>query len=263
MMWGKRSSRFGSGHRPTDRHLPKTKKPEAVGTEAEAKKNQERNARDFRYPKQGFVTPIEYTLLYAMLAVPTIYPESVMLEHIKEQDFSEFMLVKPPPDAKQQSALEDADDDDYSTSYAQLSALMNLAAERWPPPKTEEDGAKSVPQQLCRSILQTVVRHAEAHDLEREAEVQELLEPLGRLNEQKANQAGLALVVPMYLGLGASMVTANPVPIWIGYVVAGALSANKTPGDAEQRNMRELNAVGQRMADAEKTSLLDDSEHDG
>jgi len=259
-MW-RNSPRIGGGQRPSNRHLPnKAKKPDAVGTEAQAKKNQERNAKDFRYPKPGFVTPIEYTLLYAMLAVPTIYPESVMLEHIKEQDFSEYMLVKPHPNAKQQQ--QDEGDDDYSYSYAQLSALMNLAAERWPPPKTEEDGAKSVPQQLCRSILQTVVRHAEAQNLERETEVQELLEPLGRLNEQKANQAGLALIAPMYLGLGASVVTGNPVPIWIGYVVAGALSANKTPGDAEMRNMRELNAVGQRMADAEKTSLLDDSEHD-
>jgi len=68
--------------------------------------------------------------------------------------------------------------------------------------------------------------------------------------------------VPMYLGLGASMVTANPVPIWIGYVVAGALSANNTPSDAEMRNMRQLNNLGERMADAEKTGLLDDSEHD-
>jgi len=52
----------------------------------------------------------------------------------------------------------------------------------------------------------------------------------------------------------------NPLPLWIGSAVAGALSAKNTPGEDEQRNMRELRAVGQRMADAEKTGLLDDSE---
>ena len=241
------------------KHLPQSKKPICVGTEAEAKRNQELNAKNFRYPSAGFVTPIEYTLLYAMLAVPTIYPESVMLDHIKEQDFTEFMIVKPP--ATSSSAFHELYEEE-SYSYAQLSALMNMTAEKWPPPKDQQDAqdSKSVPQQLCRAILQTVVRHAEQHDLNREEQVQELLAPLGRLNEQKANQAGLALVVPMYLGLGVSMVTANPVPIWIGYAVAGALSANHTPTEAEQRNMRQLNAVGMRMADAEKTGLLDDSE---
>ena len=281
-MWGSNSSSNPMNH-PRGRNLPKQSpqptKTICVGTEAEAKKNQELNAKRFRYPAAGFVTPIEYTLLYAMLAVPTIYPESVMLEHIKEQDFTEFMMVKTPPSASSffRAASNNNNDneqqqqryyeEEMSYSYTQLSALMNMAAEKWPPPKDQDDysqqnnnNSKSVPQQLCRTILQTVVRHAEEHDLNREEQVQELLAPLGRLNEQKANQAGLALVVPMYLGLGVSMVTANPVPIWIGYAVAGALSANQTPTEAEQRNMRQLNAVGMRMADAEKTGLLDDSD---
>jgi len=180
-----------------------------VGTEAQAKKNQERNAKDFRYPASGFVTPIEYTLLYAMLAVPKVYPEQVMLDTIAQEDFHEYMVVRPPETRRRHK--EEEEEEIYS--YAQLSALMNLAAEKWPPPPVEgalngmpaEDAARrSVPQVVCKAILQTVVRHAEEHDLERESEVQELLEPLSRLNEQKANQAGLALVVPMYLGLGAS-----------------------------------------------------------
>jgi len=253
-MWNKRHA---SGR---TRHSKNRNKPQAVGTEAEAKRNQEKNAHDFGYPKTGFVTPIEYTLLYAMLAVPTIYPEQVMLEHVQQEDFSEYMLVKPPEQLGKNAAVDEVDDLYYS--YAQLSALMNLAAERWPPINDEASRPQSVPHQLCKRIVQAVVRHAERHDVEREEAVRELLDPLGKLNEKKANTAGLALVVPMYLGLGASMVTANPVPIWIGYVVAGALSANNTPSDAEMRNMRQLNNLGERMADAEKTGLLDDSEHD-
>ena len=59
----------------------------------------------------------------------------------------------------------------------------------------------------------------------------------------------------------SAVLTANPLPIWMGYLAAGALSAKNTPGADEQRNMVDLSAVGQRMADAEKTGLLDDSEH--
>jgi hypothetical protein len=86
-MWGSRSNPQNSNSL-SGRHFSKS--PNAAvcaGTEAEAKRNQEHNARTFRYPAAGFVTPIEYTLLHAMLAVPTVYPESVMFE----QDFSEFI----------------------------------------------------------------------------------------------------------------------------------------------------------------------------
>ena len=210
-MWNRRRRRRGAAAH--GRHLPKqrSKIPEAVGTEAEAQKNQQRNARDFRYPKSGFVTPIEYTLLYAMLAVPQVYPIPVMLDTIAQEDFREYMLVRPPDNARDGEAEEDI------YSYAQLSALMNLAAERWPPPRTPAAGSeadaddhddegprRSVPQVLCRAVLQTVVRHAEENELDREAEVQELLEPLSRLNEKKADNAAWSVVVPMYLGLGAS-----------------------------------------------------------
>ena len=112
-----------------------------VGTEAEAK----HNARTFRYSSAGFVTPIEYTLLYAMLAVPTVYPESVMLEHIHEQDFSEFLLVKiktPPTTASRtNSSIDEPYEEEEAHSYAQLSALMNMAAEMWPPPKEEQQSS--------------------------------------------------------------------------------------------------------------------------
>ena len=94
-------------------------------------------------------------------------------------------------------------------------------------PPAEDAARRSVPQVVCKAILQTVVRHAEEHDLERESEVQELLEPLSRLNDQKANQAGLALVVPMYLGLGASGALIQMclrVSVWLSLLVRPAIS---------------------------------------
>ena len=50
----------------------------AVGTEANAIQNMAMNAKNFAYPPDGFITPIEHSLLYSMIEFPDHYPESVV-----------------------------------------------------------------------------------------------------------------------------------------------------------------------------------------
>jgi hypothetical protein len=101
--------------------------PKVVGTEAAAKNNLERNQKDFSYPETGFVTQVEYTLLYSMLDAPTIYPENVVKDAIRDEEFDQYLIVNPLR----------ADETEERHSYAQLSALLTLAAQKFPPPPTE------------------------------------------------------------------------------------------------------------------------------
>lgn len=64
-----------------------------VGTEALALKNMQRNAKAFGYPTDGFATPIEHSLLYAMIDCPENYPASAVLEILEDEQFEQYMVV--------------------------------------------------------------------------------------------------------------------------------------------------------------------------
>jgi hypothetical protein len=246
-----------------------------VGTEAVALENIRRNSRDFGYPKPGFVHPIEHSLLYAMISEPTLYPENLIKEKIAEEDFTTYLQVKSEPVTRQQR-------DEPQISYAQLSAILCLSAEKWPPPQqqqqdddADDDGGDAqqqrqqqqspptgVSQILCKKLLQLVVRHASHHDLDREAEVQELLEPLQKLALKKDAKAELAVFLPIYIGMGATMVTANPLPMWIGASITNAMTFKVVERDGERRNISSMEQETNRMAHVEKASLLDEMEDD-
>jgi hypothetical protein len=229
--------------------------PKLVGTEAAAKNSLERNRKDFSYPETGFVTPVEYTLLYSMLDAPTIYPENVLKDAIREEDFHQYLLVNPLR----------SDETEERHSYAQLSALLTLAAQKFPPPSAEFGEAvpkDTIPQILICALLQVVIRHTEAYNLDRETEVKELLEPLTRLTVKKDAQQTVAFILPAYLGLGASIVTGNPLPMYLGWAIGGALTANDSSAlQNSASNLRQLRNTTNRSADAEKAGLLEDSEH--
>ena len=226
-----------------------------VGTEAVALENMKRNRKDFGYPSQGFVTPIEHSLLYAMISEPTLYPEKVVKDQIYEEDFTVYLVGK-------QVSKEPV------VSYAQLSAILALSAEKWPPqPQQEQDdddsqqaAPTSVPQVLCKTLLQCVIRHAEQHSLDREAEVQELLAPVERLATKRDAKAELAAILPIYIGMGATLVTANPLPLWVGAAVTNVMSSRVIAQEDERQNMSSIASQTNRMADIEKASLLDESE---
>jgi hypothetical protein len=239
-----------------------------VGTEAIAKANLERNSRDFAYPTAGFVHKIEYSLLYSMLQSPLIYPYDTIVKAIHEEDFEPYLLI--------QSTNEN--DPEYR-SLAQLSALLALASEKFVAnnssntdpfdpyaPRTENPTtatADSIPQVLCRKLIRTVVKYAEAYDLDRATCVQELLEPLSRLTSKKDVQQTATLLLPTYLGLGASILTGNPLPIYLGWAIGGALTAQDMDTlQNTSNNLRDLTATTNRAADVEKTSLLDEVDDD-
>lgn len=230
--------------------------PTVVGTEAVAAQNLIKNQYNFRYPKAGFCSKIEHSLLYSMLSRPDVYPASVIKDTIRNEDFSEYLLLMP---AKHQT------DEQEICSYAQLTAILALAAEKWPPPAATSDNSNNendagIAQILCKVLLQCVIRHAEEHNLDRESEVQDLLQPLERVTLQKGRQSALAAILPAYIGLGASLLAGgNPLPFWIGYAVSINAVANQ---ERELANFRQIASTTNRMADVETTSLLTDEAED-
>lgn len=229
-------------------------KPQAVGTEAVAKANLERNARNFSYPSAGFVHKVEYSLLYSMLlAPPQTYPNEAITSVIADEDFAQYLPV-----------IVKQNDPEYH-SVAQLSALLALASENFADPVvtsneqniSDADKNNNVPQVLCRALIRTVVRYAEEYDLDRATCVNELMLPLQRLAADKSANRSFLQVLPMYLGLGASLLTGNPLPMYLGYMGSGVMAVDNAK---ELAKLQDLVNATDRAADVEKTSLLDESD---
>lgn len=253
-----------------------------IGTEAFAASQLAKNRRDFRYPQSGFCTRVEYSLLYSMLSRPDVYPAAVVKDAIRAEDFTDYLwVVSTTTNNKDQSQQQQEPE---LSSYAQLSAILSLAADKWaPPPITSSlDGFNSnpstvnnnnnsdvhnsstaatttdlnIPQILCKALIHCVVRHAEAHDLDREHEVSELLVALERVTIQKGRQTALAAILPAYVGLGASILTGgNPIPFYIGYAMSINAVANQ---ERDLANFRDIATTTNRMAHPETASLLTD-----
>ena len=77
-------------------------------------------------------------------------------------------------------------------------------------------------------LLQIVIRHTEAYNLDRETEVKELLEPLTRLTAKKDFQESLSVASVGFFGAGVFM--CNPIFLCLGLSFGLALAANKTSG---------------------------------
>jgi hypothetical protein len=264
--WGGRNSRKRSSQSSQQQQS-------VVNTEVIAAKALAKNALAFRYPKFGFVTKIEYSLLYSMINRPDIYPAAVIKDAIRAEDFTEYLLVHPDPASKQPS--EDI------CSYAQLSALLALASEKWPPPVEGQEqqqkqsmssdsatttttngvvATSDVARTLCKVLLQCVIRHAEEHNLDREAEIDELFQPFHRVTNDKVNRSAVAAILPAYVGMGASILAGgNPIPFYIGYAVSINAIANQ---ERELANFKQIATTTNRMANVETADLLNDCDHD-
>lgn len=153
-----------------------------VGTEANAIQNMARNALHFSYPPAGFVTPIEYSLLYAMIEFPERYPEQVVKHEIEDEEFDAYLHVKEDPTKRNKGARarsrDDDDNDDLgrgrgagrggnnydndedgetTVSYAQLSALLSLSSEKNPPaPPTPNGGQLPQPNPISNDNASVV-----------------------------------------------------------------------------------------------------------
>ena len=115
----------------------------AVGTEANAIQNMKDNAKFFSYPPEGFITPIEHSLLYAMINYPDHYPEAVVKAEIDEEDFDMYLYVNDTKrkgtsssntsevgEGEQQQSS--SNNKEERVSYAQLSAILSLSSEKNP-----------------------------------------------------------------------------------------------------------------------------------
>ena len=200
-----------------------------VGTEKTALANLKKNSKLFRYPEpDGFVTRIEYSLLYSMISSPDIYPEKVVCEYVAQEDFSVYLIAAVPyklqhNDNSDNSAMVNED----RISYAQLSALMALAVQNFPPREQKEENEvrrnntriateQSISQIVCKAILQCVLHYVDEHNLDRKAEIEELMKPVERLAKNLNEKDALKQILPLYLGYAATIVTANPLPFVAG-----------------------------------------------
>mmetsp|Transcript_32478 Transcript_32478/g.71298 ORF Transcript_32478/g.71298 Transcript_32478/m.71298 type:complete len:268 (+) Transcript_32478:354-1157(+) len=237
----------------------------AVGTEAAAVAALKANSKAFKYPPEGFVERVEYTLLYSMLNEPKVYPENVVKEHIAAEDFNQYLAIKDAHGqfaASASSAGNNGSNSEERVSYAQLSALLALSAEKFPP---KNDSAasdsssdnQSISEKLCKVILQCVVRYAEEHGLDRKAEIQELLGPVEKHAMKRNNKAALYQVLPFYVGYAATIVTANPLPMLAG---AAMMSAGQDDMYEENKNVQSIANESEKRADIEKTGLLDETD---
>ena len=263
--------RKGNGRKSTD-----TNGRHVVGTEATALGNLEKNKREFCYPEAGFVTRIEYSLLYSMIDSSTeVYPEKILLEYIAQEDFDAYLYVNS----------KDSTIDEYLVSYAQLSAMLALAVSNFPPSaeggknsstdgrgrsssnnmngnnarkKYSGNNTYSVSQALCKAILQCVIKYSEKENLDRKAEIEELTRPVAKYTEKLSNKEALNKMIPLYVGYGLTLMTANPLPVLAGGFITSSSNCDKINERCE--NMQVISADSNRRTDVEKTSLLDEIE---
>ena len=233
------------------------------GSEAVAVDSQRANAKAFKYPEGGFETWIENSLLYTMIRESNIFPADVVLAAIKEEEFSQYFLIKQKDQEKYEyddnDSDEDNDDDDddklaaSQVSYAQLTALLALAGEEWP-------STSEVPQELCRIISKEIIKYANTHNLDREQELKELLEPLIKYASGRGRKQVLRLL-PWFAALAIS--TVNPLTFYATYM--SMLSANfdtLAQGDRADRNTINMAEMGKKQGDVENASLLDENYYD-
>ena len=234
-----------------------------VGTQAKALENISNNSKNFGYPPEGFVTPIEHSLLYSMIDEPKIYPQHVVLEHIAQEDFNTYL----PINDDKQSQKEGKEEEEPRVSYKQLSALLTLSALKFPSAqqqqqtqtnKDEEDNENSISKALCKKIMRCVIQYAEAHDLDRKAELHELLQPVERYAATKQGNT----LVPMYIAYAVGLVIPGGVGLGITMLSLSAILASSDQVDRETQNVHTMANESNRVGDVEKTGLLDEAEDD-
>ena len=232
------------------------------GTQATAQKHLESNQRLFKYPQEGFVSPIEYSLIYAMVNEPSIYPPDAIRQTINEQDFGEFLAV----DESKTLSSSSSSIHEQRCSYAQLSALLSLAMQKWPTPLDDDPAVQeeqNVPHVLCQALLRTVIQYANKHDLDRQAEIAEFLEPAVERTRQRLGRAiHLKFVLPYFAGAALSIATGNPLPLYLAYT-GGMVSYLKDNAVAkEKEHALKVHRQSQRAANVETTSLMNEMEDD-
>jgi hypothetical protein len=260
--------------------------PPKQGSEAVAVESQQINSKTFKYPPQGFVTPIEHTLLYTMIRESSIFPPETVLEAIDNEDYTQYFYINEKE--KKQSGVMDSQQQqqqqqqqqhqdhgsDYQSStttttttttssaaqssnsnisYAQLTAVLALSGEEW------SDSTK-VPERLCQAISKQIVKYANQHDLDRQQELKELIDPLLDYANNSRTKQSLQLL-PWFAALTVS--TINPLAFYTTYMTMIAVNGeNLAKRDMADRNTIDIAELSSRKANVEQASLLDEDYND-
>jgi hypothetical protein len=182
--------------------------------------------------------------------------------------------------------------DERRVSYAQLSALLALSAEKnsstasppepdsqsqHPPAMTTTDTFNSrtssvsytnnkrkegvplsIGQALCRKLLRTITKYSDKHNLDRQTEIREFLSPVEKRCQVRNEKAALRTLLPAYAGYTLSILTGNPIPLLIG---VAALTVEDDMAD-EMTNVNDFKQTGGRQATLETAGLLDECDSD-
>ena len=267
-MFRRHSFSLGLGNRGGSRRSSGNSRNKDVivqGTQATAQKHLESNQKHFHYPEEGFVSPIEYSLIYAMVNEPSIYPANAIQEAINQQDFGEFLVVNGNVCSSKASSLSI---NEQRCSYAQLTALMSLSMQKWPTPvEDDEDPAvqdsENVPCVLCQALLRTVVQYANKHDLDRQAEINEFLQPVMERTQQRLGRAiHVKFVLPYFAGAALAIATGNPLPLYLAYFGGAASYLKDDAVTKEKEHAFQVRKQSRRVGNVETASLMDEMEQD-
>lgn len=180
---------------------------DAVGTEAVARKSLQVHAKHFAYPPAGFQCCIEHSLLFTFIRESTIFPQDVVLQGIQDESnvngdgggFEKYFYVRPSKHMCTKT---------LDVSFAQLTALLALAAEEWP-------HDSQVPPTLCKAIVAAVLAHADKENLDRQEQVDLLLQPLYKYATTREARHFSAKMLPWLVpALTVSVITINPLPFY-------------------------------------------------
>lgn len=233
------------------------------GSEAVAVESQRVNSNTFKYPEVGFEVWIENTLLYTMVRESNIFPAATVLAAIDEEDFSQYFAIKQQDGDDESDDNDDSNDDDNhierrkpaaaEVSYAQLTALLALAGDEWA-------SSSEVPQKLCSKISKEIIKYANKHNLDREQELKELLDPLISYAKGRGRKQALQML-PWFAALTVS--TVNPLAFYTTYMTMLAANADQlSKGDRSDRNTINMAEMGKKHGNVEKASLLDEDYYD-
>jgi len=232
-----------------NRRLRSPAKP-VQGSEAVAVESQKLNAVTFKYPPNGFETWIEHSLLYTMIRESDIFPAETVLQAIDDEDYTQYFQVKEDPRKQQQEG--DSTLHAPQISYAQLTALLALAGEEW----LEET---KVPERLCKAICKQIIKYAHQHDLDRQQEVKELLDPLIAYAHARGKKHALSML-PWFAAISVSVV--NPLAFYTTYMAMLAINGDDMgKRDRAERNTIDMLDQGSRNGNVEKASLLDEDHY--
>ena len=248
------------------------------GSEVVAVESQQVNAKTFKYPSEGFETWIEHSLLYTMIRESNIFPPETVLKAIDEEEYTQYFIIKQKQQRHNHQRKINDDYDDYNingdrdsatlaaaktitattkavaseVSYAQLTALLALAGEEW-------SSSSEVPQQLCKAISKQIIKYANKHDIDRQQELKELLNPLIDYAKGRGRKQALQML-PWFAALTVS--TINPLAFYATYMsMLAANSDSLSKGDRADRNTIDMAEMGSRHGNVEKASLLDEDHY--